>query len=264
MSRTVVILAYPDCQLLDVSGPWQVFASANDLSGSCLYRLHLAADAPGSVATNSGLPLLADTAWRDISALGPVDTLLVAGGRGVTLQRQRAELLTALHDQAGQVRRLGSICTGAFLLAAAGLLDERQATTHWRHCAQLASDYPRVRVVPDALYVESGGHFTSAGVTAGIDLALSLLEADHGSALAGQVARELVLFLRRPGGNPSSVKCCAARTAPRVRCENCSTGSTPTLPRRTGWKRWPIRSASRRATFRGCFASSLRRHQAPI
>ncbi|KAA0011238.1 helix-turn-helix domain-containing protein [Billgrantia pellis] len=200
MSRTVVILAYPDCQLLDVSGPWQVFASANDLSGSALYRLHLAADAPGSVATNGGLPLLADSTWSELSTLGPLDTLLVAGGRGVALQRQRAELLAALRTQAGQVRRLGSICTGAFLLAAAGLLDGRQATTHWRHCAQLASDYPRIRVVPDALYVESDGHFTSAGVTAGIDLALSLLEADHGSALAGQVARELVLFLRRPGG----------------------------------------------------------------
>ncbi|MFQ3786795.1 GlxA family transcriptional regulator [Halomonas sp. A29] len=200
MPRTIVILAYPDCQLLDVSGPWQVFASANDLSGHELYRLHLAADVPGSVATNGGLALMADTAWSELSALGPVDTLLVAGGRGVAAQRQRSELLDALCEQARQVRRLGSICTGAFLLASSGLLDGCRATTHWRHCAQLASDYPMVRVIPDALYVDSGGRFTSAGVTAGIDLALSLLEADHGSALAGQVARELVLFLRRPGG----------------------------------------------------------------
>ncbi|MDX5378989.1 MAG: GlxA family transcriptional regulator [Halomonas sp.] len=200
MPRTVVILAYPDCQLLDVSGPWQVFASANDLSGAPLYCLHLAADAPDRVMTNGGLPLLADTGWRDISTLGPVDTLLIAGGRGVMAQQQRSELLDALRHQARQVRRLGSICTGAFLLAEAGLLNKRQATTHWRHCDRLARDYPKVRVVPDALYVESGGCFTSAGVTAGIDLALSLLEADHGGALAGQVARELVLFLRRTGG----------------------------------------------------------------
>ncbi|MGR2739017.1 GlxA family transcriptional regulator [Billgrantia sp. Q4P2] len=200
MSRTIVLLAYPDCQLLDVSGPWQVFASANDLSGRELYRLHLAAEVPGSVATNSGLPLQADTAWSKLSALGPVDTLLVAGGRGVAAQRQRPELLDVLRGQARQVQRLGSICTGAFLLADAGLLDGHQATTHWRHCAQLANDFPKVRVVPDALYVESAGRLTSAGVTAGIDLALSLIEADHGSALAGQVARELVLFLRRPGG----------------------------------------------------------------
>ncbi|NIC07828.1 GlxA family transcriptional regulator [Billgrantia bachuensis] len=200
MSRTVAILAYPDCQLLDVSGPWQVFASANDVSGQSLYRIHLVAEAPGSVATNGGLALQADVAWRDLSSLGPVDTLLVAGGRGVTTQCQRPELLDALSERSRQVRRLGSICTGAFLLAAAGLLDGRQATTHWRHCAQLASDYPAIQVLPDALYIESAGRFTSAGVTAGIDLALSLLEADHGSALAGQVARELVLFLRRPGG----------------------------------------------------------------
>ncbi|MCC5884303.1 MAG: GlxA family transcriptional regulator [Halomonas sp.] len=200
MSRSIALLSYPDCQLLDVTGPWQVFASANELSGRDLYRLHLAADAPGSVATNSGLPLLADTAWRDLSTLGALDTLIVAGGRGVAAQRQRPELLDVLRSQARQVRRLGSICTGAFLLAESGLLDGYQATTHWRHCTQLANEYPSIEVVPDALYVEYGGRFTSAGVTAGIDLALSLLEADHGSALAGQVARELVLFLRRPGG----------------------------------------------------------------
>ncbi|MGQ4877593.1 GlxA family transcriptional regulator [Billgrantia sp. LNSP4103-1] len=200
MSRTVVLLAYPGCQLLDVSGPWQVFASANDLSGQTLYRLHLAADAPGSVATNGGLALQADIAWDELAALDPLDTLLVAGGRGVTRQCQRPELLDALKERSRLARRLGSICTGAFLLAAAGLLDGRQATTHWRYCTQLASDYPTVRVVPDALYVESAGRFTSAGVTAGIDLALALLEADHGSDLAGRVARELVLFLRRPGG----------------------------------------------------------------
>ncbi|WP_104202499.1 GlxA family transcriptional regulator [Billgrantia saliphila] len=200
MPRTVVFLAYPDCQLLDVSGPWQVFASANDLSGHPLYRLHLAADAPGSLPTNGGLPLQADTAWSALDALGPLDTLLVAGGRGVMAQRNHAELLAMLRQQAERVSRLGSICTGAFLLAAAGLLDGHRATTHWRHCAQFAHEYPEVRVVPDALYVESAGRYTSAGVTAGIDLALSLLEADHGSGLAGQVARELVLFLRRPGG----------------------------------------------------------------
>ncbi|UYG05185.1 DJ-1/PfpI family protein [Halomonas sp. LR3S48] len=200
MSRTVALLAYSGCQLLDVSGPWQVFASANDLSGRELYRLHLTADTPGSVATNGGLALQADIAWRDLATLGPVDTLLIAGGRGVTEQCQRPELLDDLCERSRQVSRLGSICTGAFLLAAAGLLDGRQATTHWRHCARLACDYPAIQVIPDALYVESTGRFTSAGVTAGIDLALSLLEADHGSDLAGQVARELVLFLRRPGG----------------------------------------------------------------
>lgn len=200
MSRTIALLAYPDCQLLDVSGPWQVFATANQLSERLLYRLHLVAEHPGPVTTNGGLTLQAGHAWQALDTLAPLDTLLIAGGSGVMAQRQDSVLLQILRDQAKAVRRLGSVCTGAFLLAAAGLLDGRQATTHWRHCQHLASDYPRVDVIANALYLESAGLYTSAGVTAGIDLALSLLEADQGSELAGRVARELVMFLHRPGG----------------------------------------------------------------
>ncbi|MCH4562649.1 MULTISPECIES: GlxA family transcriptional regulator [Halomonas] len=200
MPRTVVMLAYPDCQLLDVSGPWQVFATANELSGRPLYGLHLASAQPGTVTTNGGLALQAGITWQRLDTLGPLDTLLIPGGNGVMAQCRDPALLETLRHQAGTVRRLGSVCTGAFLLAAAGLLDGRQATTHWRHCQRLASDYPRVEVQTDALYLESGGLYTSAGVTAGIDLALSLLETDQGSELAGRVARELVMFLHRPGG----------------------------------------------------------------
>ncbi|GGX91536.1 AraC family transcriptional regulator [Litchfieldella qijiaojingensis] len=200
MSRTIALLAYPDCQLLDVSGPWQVFASANQLSGHTPYRLHLVAERVGPVTTNGGLPLLADLAWQELDSLAPLDTLLIAGGSGVAMQCQNPALLQILRYQSKAVRRLGSVCTGAFLLAAAGLLDGRRATTHWRHCERLAKDYPGVEVLADALYLESSGLYTSAGVTAGIDLALSLLEADQGSELAGQVARELVMFLHRPGG----------------------------------------------------------------
>lgn len=200
MPRHVALFAYPDCQLLDVSGPWQVFASANVLSKQPLYQLTLAADAPGTLITNGGLALEASHSLDQLAALQPLDTLLVAGGSGVARQCAAPEVLKTLYTLAPQVRRLGSICSGAFLLAAAGLLDGLRVTTHWRHAAELAKRYPALRVEPDALYIESGGRYTSAGVTAGIDLALSLVEADHGAGLAGQVARELVVFLHRPGG----------------------------------------------------------------
>lgn len=200
MTRSIALLAFHDCQLLDVSGPWQVFATANELGGEALYHLTLAAEAPGSVMTNGGLGVHADIAVETLADRLPLDTLLVAGGRGVMEKRLDPLLLARLQDAAPRVRRLGSICTGAFLLAAAGLLDGCRVTTHWRHAEALARAHPALSVEADALYLESRGRYTSAGVTAGIDLALSLVEADHGAALAGQVARELVMFLHRPGG----------------------------------------------------------------
>jgi len=200
VTRHIVLFAYPDCQLLDVSGPWQVFASANALSPQPLYQLTLVADAVGPVATNGGLAVHATHSYHQLNRLLPLDTLLVAGGSGVIQQREIAAVKEALCAVAPQVRRLGSICSGAFLLAAAGLLDGCRVTTHWRHAQQLADEYPALSVEPDALYIESNARYTSAGVTAGVDLALSLVEADHGAALAGRVARELVVFLHRPGG----------------------------------------------------------------
>nr|WP_295709943.1 GlxA family transcriptional regulator [uncultured Halomonas sp.] len=200
MTRHIALLAYPDCQLLDVSGPWQVFASANALSPHPLYQLTLVADAVGPVVTNGGLAVTATHSYHQLNALRPLDTLLVAGGSGVIQQRDIATVKQVLGEVAPEVRRLGSICSGAFLLAEAGLLDGCRVTTHWRHAHQLAEEYPALSVEPDALYIESNGRYTSAGITAGIDLALSLVEADHGAALAGRVARELVVFLHRPGG----------------------------------------------------------------
>ncbi|SDK81009.1 Transcriptional regulator GlxA family, contains an amidase domain and an AraC-type DNA-binding HTH domain [Modicisalibacter muralis] len=200
MSRSIALLAYPRCQLLDVSGPWQVFASANELAGKPLYRLTLLGESPGPLATNSGMAFHADRSWHSLGVEETLDTLLVAGGSGVTEQCGNAALIDKLRELAPHVRRIGSVCTGAFLLAAAGLLDGHRATTHWRHCHRLAEAYPAISVDSDALYLESQGRYTSAGVTAGIDLALSLLEADHGAELAGRVARELVVFLHRPGG----------------------------------------------------------------
>ena len=129
-----------------------------------------------------------------------MDTLLLAGGRGMQHVLHQAPLLRWIRQQAKWVRRLGSVCTGAFLLAEVGLLDGRRATTHWASCAKLAQAYPKVRVEPDTLFVREGSLYTSAGVTAGMDLALALVEEDHGREVALQVARELVMFLQRPGG----------------------------------------------------------------
>ncbi|MFG6175713.1 GlxA family transcriptional regulator [Halomonas sp. THAF12] len=199
-TRRIALIAYPDCQALDVCGPWQVFASANDCAGHRLYDLALVARAPGPLTTNGGLAMLADLDWAGLAARGAPDTLLVAGGSGVFAECRAGHHLDELREMAPRVRRLGAICTGAFLLAQAGLLDGRRATTHWRHADALTQAHPRVRVEPDALYVNDRGRYTSAGVTAGIDLALSLVAADHGDTLAGQVARELVMFLHRPGG----------------------------------------------------------------
>ncbi|WP_136253881.1 GlxA family transcriptional regulator [Onishia niordana] len=197
--RRIALLAYPDCQVLDVCGPWQVFASANECAGHALYALELVARASGPLTTNGGLTIMADTDWAGLDATGAPDTLLVAGGSGVFSQCRAGHHIDDLREIATRVRRLGAVCTGAFLLARAGLLDGHRATTHWRHAKALAQAHPEVCVEPDALYVEDRGRYTSAGVTAGIDLALSLVEADHGSELAGRVARELVMFLHRPG-----------------------------------------------------------------
>lgn len=199
MTRPIALLAYADCQLLDVSGPWQVFASTNDLAGAPLYALHLLAEQAGSVMTNGGLALQATHPLHAVDDLPALDTLLVAGGRGVMTQCEYPATRQALQRLAPTTRRLGSVCTGAFLLAAAGLLDGCRVTTHWRHARQLAESYPALRVEAEALYLESRGRFTSAGITAGIDLALALVEADQGPELAGRVARELVMFLHRPG-----------------------------------------------------------------
>lgn len=199
-TRRIVLLAYPDCQVLDVAGPWQVFASANALADRPLYEPILVARSPGTLVTNGGLVMMADLDWQGLASIGAPDTLLVAGGSGVFDECRAGHHLDELREMAPRVRRLGAICTGAFLLARAGLLDDRRATTHWRHAEALAQAHPKVCVEPDALYINDRGRYTSAGVTAGIDLALSLVEADQGAALAGRVARELVMFLHRPGG----------------------------------------------------------------
>lgn len=196
-ARRVAILAFPAVQILDVTGPSEVFAIADRLSSGA-YAVELLAPEAGVLSTSGGLRLHADRGFRDCDGL--LDTLIVAGGLGVRDALQDAELMQWLRAAASRCRRIASVCTGAFLLAEAGLLDGRRATTHWSACSALAKRHPAVEVEADAIFVGDGRIFTSAGVTAGIDLALALVEDDLGPTLALEVARMLVLFMRRPGG----------------------------------------------------------------
>jgi transcriptional regulator GlxA family with amidase domain len=200
--RVVDVLTFPAVQLLDVTGPVQVFASANDIvegaGGARPYRLRLMAqDGGGGVDATAGVGLAAGPLSRHGEAL---DTLIVAGGPGVEAAAANPELLDWLRGRSTQARRVASVCTGAFLLAAAGILDGRRATTHWKFCASLAQRFPAIRVEPDPIFLCDGSVWTSAGVTAGIDLALALVEEDLGRSVALAVARYLVVFLKRPGG----------------------------------------------------------------
>lgn len=198
--RRVEIIGFPGVQLLDVTGPLQVFASANEAlvaSGrTAFYEVHLIAQTT-SVVTSSGLALVADSF---ASATRPIDTLIVAGGGGVHAAAQDKKLVERIVRRAGTARRVASVCTGAWLLAATGLLDGKRVVTHWADCEALARAHPKARVEMDPIFVEDGNTWTSAGVTSGIDMCLAMVEKDVGHAIAIAVARDLVVFLKRPGG----------------------------------------------------------------
>jgi transcriptional regulator GlxA family with amidase domain len=194
----VLVVAYPEVQSLDVTGPVEVFAMANRLGGRPRYRVQLAGPDANPIETSSGLRL---TPHRAIGAVRePVDTLVVAGGTGTPAAVGNDDLINHIARIARRARRVTSVCSGSFLLARAGLLDGRRATTHWSATAQLATLFPLVTVEPDPIFVRDGNVWTSAGVTAGMDLALALVDDDHGREVALEVARWLVLYLQRPGG----------------------------------------------------------------
>lgn len=192
----VVFVTFPGAQILDVTGPLEVFSTASRLLPSVTYGTRIVSSAGGPVLVTCGLEF-ATTAIGEVD--GPVDTLVVAGGADTDLHADD-DFLSRLRGLAETSRRVTSVCSGAFLLAAAGLLDGRCATTHWRNCHELATEYPQLTVVGDAIYVRDGNVWTSAGVTAGIDLALALVADDHGAQAAAAVARQLVVYLRRSGG----------------------------------------------------------------
>ena len=199
--RIVEVLAFPSVQLLDVTGPLQAFATANDqitqAGGAAPYDLRVVAKGGQGVTASAGLAITAAPLPRPSSA---VDTLLIAGGPGVEAAAADPLLVDWVRRRAARARRVASVCTGAFLLAASGVLDGRRAATHWSVCKEFAQRYPAVRVEPDPIFVRDGSVWTSAGVTAGIDLALALIEQDLGRTVALAVARYLVVFLKRPGG----------------------------------------------------------------
>jgi transcriptional regulator GlxA family with amidase domain len=191
--RKVVIVGPPPVQILDITGPLEVFSNAPD------YHVQLAN--PGlarTLQTNRGIVLADATPIADVH--GPIDTLVIAGGPGAESGSYDPNLITWIANVARQSRRVASICTGAFLLAEAGLLNGKQAVTHWTFCDRLAREYPKVVVRPEPIYLRDGSIYTSAGITAGIDLSLTLVEEDHGHEIALKIARFLVMFLVRPGG----------------------------------------------------------------
>lgn len=205
--RLVVIVGFDRAQLLDIAGPLQTFATACEMvagrdsehdAARVPYELAVVSSAGGPIRTTSGLVL----ETRPLAALAgrPIDTVIVAGGAGVHAACEDRRLLRWLVRGPATARRVCAVCTGAFLLAKTGLLAGRRATTHWEFCARLQALYPDIRVETDPIYVRDGRIWTSAGITAGIDLALALVEDDLGRPVALRTARHLVVFLKRPGG----------------------------------------------------------------
>ncbi|MER7884593.1 GlxA family transcriptional regulator [Streptomyces fimicarius] len=207
--RTVLVVLFDGVQSLDVSGPMEVFSGASRSPGVS-YDLRTASLDGRPVRSTSGLTLVPDSSLADAPA---PHTLLVPGGQGT--RGSQPGLTGWLREHAPRAERLVSVCTGALLLAEAGLLDGHRVTTHWNYCERLARDYPAVEVDPEPIFVRDGRLATSAGVTAGIDLALALVEEDHGRDLALTIARHLVVFLRRPGNQAQFSAQLSAQTARR-------------------------------------------------
>jgi transcriptional regulator GlxA family with amidase domain len=204
-TRRVVFVAAPGVEILDLVGPLQVFARASEMytranpGSPPIYLVEVVTiSSRRSLIANCGLRITAHRTFREVR--GKIDTLLVAGGTAIEQNQINPGAARWLKKISGRIRRVGSVCTGAMLLARAGLLDGRRATTHWNWCQTLIKRAPRADVDPDPIFIRDENVYTSAGVTAGMDLALALVEEDYGSRLALQVARNLVLYLRRPGG----------------------------------------------------------------
>lgn len=200
--KNIALLILPEVQLLDVAGPCDVFTAANlflpnDKAG-LRYRVHLISGTSDKIIySGSGIPLTCSHTIYDIDF--PVDTLLIAGTEIGTLDSVNPDLYTYLQNRIGCVRRIGSVCVGAFVLAKAGLLKGKQVTTHWKYADILQRTYPDLNVNVNPFFIQDQGIYTSGGVSSGIDLALALLEEDFGKPIASEVAKHLVLHLKRPG-----------------------------------------------------------------
>lgn len=216
-TRRVALLVLPGIHLMTLAGPLDVFTRASlalTRSGkrhSPAYEVQLLTEDTTPLPTGPGLSLNGGVRWSE--APQPIDTLLVLASAEVVRSRIDTELLTWIRARAQEVRRIGSVCAGAFVLAEAGVLDGRQATTHWQVADLLAQRYPRVAVDGDRIYTQDGNIWTSAGVSAGVDLALAMVEEDHGHALAREIARRMVLFMRRGAGQRQFSSQLAAQAA---------------------------------------------------
>jgi transcriptional regulator GlxA family with amidase domain len=212
-SRTIVIVAPPGATLQDVTGPWEVFSRAAVYSPETYRVIAASVDADPAVSTKFGLGLVCQTSIRDLAL--PLDTVLVSGSDQVFSAPLDQGFLDWLRARAKDTRRVGSVCTGAFYLAQAGLLDGRRATTHWRYIPRLREEFPNVQVEAEPIFVRDESVYTSAGITAGIDLALALVEEDCGPLVAQAVARDLVVFLHRPADQEQISAALAQRMADR-------------------------------------------------
>jgi transcriptional regulator GlxA family with amidase domain len=212
--RRVVILAFPGVQPLDVIGPTEVFTGADRLSGGGEYEVEVVAQEAGPITARTGayglIPKTTTARTR-----GPIDTLIVGGGFGVEKAAEDVGLIRWIRSAARRSRRVCSVCTGSFLLARAGLLEGRTVTTHWSGTARLAERHPELTVDPNPIFVRDGDVWTSAGVTSGMDLSLALVEEDLGREIAAEIARWLVLFLQRPGGQAQFSSHLSAQLAER-------------------------------------------------
>jgi transcriptional regulator GlxA family with amidase domain len=214
MNRHIAIVTVPGVQLLDVAGPMDVFNEANRFIGAeNAYVIHTVGLDSQSIIAGNGLSFSPSCSIEN--STGAFDTILVAGSPGMSEVENHRGLIQWLIDQSHRVRRMSSVCTGAFLFAHAGLLTGKRATTHWNSVGRLAEMFPKINVEPDRIYVQDGEVYTSAGVTASMDLALALVEDDHGRGVALRVAKELVLFLKRPGGQSQFSMQLAAQVSDR-------------------------------------------------
>jgi len=263
----VVIAAFPDCMSLDVVGPAEVFATAGG------YAVEVVAPDPEPFFMSNGMQVVPRAAMTAVR--GSIDTLVIAGGAGTRRAATDPRVIRWVRSAAKRSRRVTSVCSGAFVLAEAGLLDGRRATTHWQWCDTLAAMYPNVRVERDSIFVVDGSTYTSAGVTAGIDLALALVEEDLGAEAARTVAQQLVVFLRRPGGQSQFSAQIASPVADReplrelqdwVAANPAADLSVPTLAERVAMSPRNFARAFRRETGMtpGAYVESVRVEQARI
>ena len=222
MTHTIEFVLFPDALGLDITGPLEVFHTASEIvdqrqGAGHGYRIRFVAADKGPLRLSSGLEIVANASFKETA---PADTLLVPGGAGAKTASFDREFIEHIRKRSEKVKRIISVCNGSFILAAAGLLDDKSATTHWMGTEELAKRYPRVRVAPDAIFTREGNIYTSAGVTAGIDLALAVVEEDLGPVVALETARYLVLYFRRPGSQSQFSAPLKAREAAGARFSN--------------------------------------------